>query len=153
MMRSRQSRAWLFSDALDLLQSADRLQKQFFQVNDQRGCWAPPIDVHESGDDLWIFVALPGVPQERTQVSIDGQTLIIHGERPLPHTAPGATIHRLEIPYGHFERTISLPAGRYQIIQRVVENGCLVLGLRRLDQERLTMRGDTSPRAPLNQGA
>lgn len=133
MMRSRQTRAWLFSDALDLLHSADRLQKQFFQTNDQRGCWAPPIDVHESGDDLWIFVALPGVPQERTQVSIDGQTLIIHGERPLPHTAPGATIHRLEIPYGYFERKISLPAGRYQIIQRVFENGCLVLGLRRLD--------------------
>ena len=122
----------MFSEALDLLQSADRLQKQFFQVNDQRGCWAPPIDVHESGEDLWIFIALPGVPQDRVNVSVDGQTLVIHGERPLPHIAAGAILHRLEIPYGHFERQISLPAGRYQILQRVFENGCLVLGLRRL---------------------
>ena len=131
-MRSRQSRAWMFSDALDMLQSAERLQRQFFQVSEQRSCWAPPVDVHESGDELWIHVALPGVPQERTQVLIDGPVLIVQGERPLPRTAAGATIHRLEIPHGHFERRISLPAGRYRMLQRVFENGCLVLGLRRI---------------------
>lgn len=122
----------MFSEALELLQSADRLQRQFFQVDDRQGCWAPPIDVYETGEDLWIFVALPGVPPESARVAVDGQTMVIHGERPLPHTAAGATIHRLEIPYGRFERQISLPAGRYQILQRVFDNGCLVLGLRRI---------------------
>ena len=42
------------------------------------------------------------------------------------------TIHRLEIPYGRFERTIDLPAGRYDLVQREFADGCLLLELRRL---------------------
>jgi HSP20 family molecular chaperone IbpA len=41
-------------------------------------------------------------------------------------------IYRLEIPYGRFERRIPLPTGRYQLADRRLENGCLVLALRRL---------------------
>ncbi len=49
---------------------------------------------------------------------------------------PGRTrtgiIRRLEIPYGHFERRIELPAGRFDIARRELVDGCLVLGLRKL---------------------
>jgi hypothetical protein len=57
---------------------------------------------------------------------------VVRGERPLPLAAQGAAIHRLEIPYGRFERRIGLPAGHYQVLQRLFDNGCLVLGLRKL---------------------
>lgn len=123
----------MWAEALDLLQSAERLQRQFFQVGSAHGVrWEPPVDVFQSGDDLWIFVAVPGVPSEHVEVLLEGTTLVVRGERPLPPTAQGAVIHRLEIPYGRFERRIALPSGHYQVLQRLFENGCLVMGLRKL---------------------
>jgi HSP20 family protein len=44
----------------------------------------------------------------------------------------GAAIHRLEIPYGRFERRIPLPPGNYRLHEQFLEDGCLVLVLRHL---------------------
>ena len=122
----------MWAEALEMLQSAERLQRQFFQVGSGGAPWEPPVDVYQAGDDLWIFLALPGVPADHMETVIDGATLVVRGERPLPAAARGAHITRLEIPYGTFERRIALPAGHYQVLQQVCENGGLVLGLRKL---------------------
>jgi HSP20 family molecular chaperone IbpA len=123
----------MWAEALELLQSAERLQRQFFQVGGAGAArWEPPVDVYQAGEELWIFFAIPGVPADRVEIVMEGTTLIVQGERPLPPAARGAAIHRLEIPYGRFERRIALPAGQYQVLQRVFDDGCLVLGLRKL---------------------
>ncbi len=122
----------MWAEALEMLQSAERLQRQFFQIGAADAPWEPPVDVYQAGDDLWIFLALPGVPADHMETMMEGATLVVLGERPLPPAARGARIHRLEIPYGRFERRIALPAGHYQVLQQVTENGCLVLGLRKL---------------------
>ena len=133
-MRSRDPRSWMWAEALDLLQSAERLQRQFFQLGAAQGAptWEPPVDLYETGNELWILVALPGVTTDQLEVVIDGATLVVRGERPLPQSARGATILRLEIPYGRFQRRIALPAGRLQILERKLEHGCLVLCLQRM---------------------
>ena len=41
-------------------------------------------------------------------------------------------IHRLEIPFGRFERRIELPPGRFDVVQRDLIDGCLILGLKKL---------------------
>ena len=41
-------------------------------------------------------------------------------------------IHRLELPYGRFERRIELPPGRFDVVRRELVDGCLTLGLRKL---------------------
>jgi len=132
-MRSRDPRTWMWAEALDLLQSAERLQRQFFQLGTTQGApsWEPPIDLYETGNELWILVALPGVTAEQLEVAIEGAVIVVRGERPLPMGA--ATIHRLEIPYGRFQRRITLPAGRFQILERKLEHGCLVLCLQRIE--------------------
>jgi HSP20 family protein len=122
----------MWAEALEMLQSAERLQRQFFQIGPSGAPWEPPVDVYQAEDDLWIFLALPGVPADHMETVIDGAILVVRGERPLPSAARGASIHRLEIPYGRFERRIALPSGHYQVLQQVCENGCLVLGLRKL---------------------
>jgi HSP20 family molecular chaperone IbpA len=124
----------MWAEALDLLQSAERLQRQFFQLGAAQGAptWEPPVDLYETGNELWILVALPGVTTDQLEVVIDGATIVVRGERPLPLGARGATILRLEIPYGRFQRRIALPAGRLQILERKLENGCLVLCLQRM---------------------
>ncbi len=129
----RSGKSWMWSEALDLLQSAERLQRQFFRVGGTPGSrWEPPVDVYQCAEDVWIFLAVPGVPENHVEVVMDGTTLVVRGERPLPRVAKDAAIHRLEIPYGPFERRIGLPEGRYQVLQRVFDNGCLVIGLRQL---------------------
>ncbi len=125
-------KTWMWSEALDLLQSAERLQRQFFRPG-TRNCWEPPVDIYQSGGDVWIFLAVPGVTADHVQVAILDAELVVRGDRPLPQVAQGAAIHRLEIPYGPFERRIALSDGHYQILQKVFDNGCLVIGLRRLE--------------------
>ncbi len=51
----------------------------------------------------------------------------------VPPPARAGGIRRLEIPYGHFERAIKLPAGRLEAVSRGLVDGCLVLRLRKLD--------------------
>ena len=133
-MRSRDPRAWMWDEALELLHSAERLQRQFFRVGEAQGtpCWEPPVDVYEHGDVLRLLVALPGVAPQQLEVVLAEASIMVRGERSLPAQARGAAIHRLEIPYGQFERRIPLPEGRFELIDRRLEHGCLVLELRRL---------------------
>ena len=133
-MRSRNSRSWMWAEALELLQSAERLQRQFFQIGAAQGvpCWEPPVDMYESGDGLKLLVALPGVTPQQLEVVLTPTAVIVRGERPLPTISRLAPIHRLEIPYGQFERRITLPAGEFELIDQRLENGCLELELCRL---------------------
>lgn len=120
-------------DALALLREADRMHRQFFTLALGRSgsCWEPPVDIVESPRALVIRVALPGVPADAIEVNTDGARLHVRGTRPL-RAGSGDTIHRLEIPHGCFERTIELPPGSYEVVQRELVDGCLVLALRRL---------------------
>jgi HSP20 family molecular chaperone IbpA len=134
-MNPRDPRKWMWAEAVQLLQEADRLQRQFFQVGAHQmaaPAWEPPLDVFDSGDALVLHFALPGVTAEHVAVGLEGAMLIVQGERPLPEDLHGAEIRRLEIPYGRFERRVALPAGRYQLSRNDLGNGCLVIRLQRL---------------------
>ena len=124
----------MWAEALELLQDAERLQRQFFRIGVLQGapCWEPPVDLYESGDKLRLLVALPGVTPQQMEVVLAPNLIIVRGERSLPASSRRAAIHRLEIPYGRFERRIALPAGGFELIDQRLEHGCLVLELRRL---------------------
>lgn len=120
-----------WADALNMLEQADRLHRQFFRLSTSRASgptWEPPVDVFETNRNLSVLVALPGVAPEQIKVVIDGNALVILGERPIP-TPTSAQIHRIEIPYGRFERRIELPPGRFEIQDSTLTNGCLLLSL------------------------
>jgi len=55
----------------------------------------------------------------------------VTGIRTVPPGLRNATVHRLEIPRGRFERRVDLPPGNYEIAQREAVQGCLALNLRR----------------------
>jgi HSP20 family protein len=141
-MTSRDPTAWMWAEACDFLDRAERLQRQFFQLDafetrrlkNHRPAWQPPIDLFETEHELQILVALPGVEPELLTVVIDGGSLVIVGERQLPARTRGAAVHRIEIPHGRFERRILLPPGRYELDQRELTHGCLFLTLRKLDR-------------------
>ena len=134
-MPSRDPGVWMWAEACELLDRAERLHRQFFVPHGAKGrqpTWEPPVDLMETEEELWICVALPGVAKEHLEVLVESGVLIVTGERPMPGRSRGSTIHRLEIPYGRFERRIELPPGRYDVVQRELLDGCLTLGLRKL---------------------
>jgi HSP20 family molecular chaperone IbpA len=124
----------MWAETCEMLEHAQRLQRQFFRLGHEAQAqprWEPPIDIvaHHSG--VRITVALPGVAPENVQVRITHGALHVTASRPLPMDQDTTQIHRLEIPYGRFERRIELPAGRYELVEEACANGCLVLRLTR----------------------
>jgi len=121
---------WMWERARSLLDEADRIQRQFFQLvppRDRRPCWSPPVDMFESPTDLLIHVALPGVASDDVDLVVDGAALVVSGDRPLPR---GYTvIQRMEIPHGRFERRIELPRGRYRLTDHALAEGVLEIRL------------------------
>jgi HSP20 family protein len=71
--------------------------------------WVPPVDMHETKDELVISTELPGVTEKDIQLSITGDVLSLRGERKGQEEASDRAHHRSERWYGKFERTIQLP--------------------------------------------
>jgi HSP20 family molecular chaperone IbpA len=120
----------MWAEACALLDRAEQLHRQFFEparAGTRLARWEPPIDVFETEQQLRIIVALPGVAPEAVQVQTEGGILTILASRRLPARNDNASIVRLEIPYGTFERRIALQLNRLRLDQRELVNGCLVL--------------------------
>ena len=130
-MRDPKNQMW--AEACAMLKQAEQLHRQFFEPSQgaRAARWEPPVDVFETERQLWIIAALPGVAPEAVRVEIEGPTLIIAGLRPLPSKGRNANIVRLEIPYGRFERRITL-SPRLRLSERELANGCLVLTFAKL---------------------
>ena len=128
-MRRSNTGFWIWAEALDLLRNAERLQRRVVtrEALHRVPCWEPAVDMYQRADELTLFVALPGVNPQQLEVLVEGGGLVVHGRRPIPPALQRAAIHRLEIPYGRFERRIALPPGDFRVHQQFFEDGCLVL--------------------------
>lgn len=71
--------------------------------------WMPPVDMHETNDELVLRVELPGVREKDVVVSITGDFLTIKGERRLDPEHKDQRFLHVERAYGQFERLIQLP--------------------------------------------
>ena len=127
-------RDWMWAEACAVLERAEQINRQIFRLGVtgmQAAVWQPPIDMFETTDTLGIVAALPGVETQDIDVAVEQDTLVISGMRHLPRLPGGADIHRLEIPYGRFERQIRLPTGRFELRRPEIANGCLFITLAR----------------------
>ena len=133
-MRHHDARAWMLAEAVELLQGADRLQRQFFRIGPtgESPCWEPPIDMVENEHGLGLLIALPDVAPDRFEVTLEPDAIVVRGERSFGAHMGRGTILRLEIPYGRFERRIHLPEGGFRLSKMMLEHGCLRLTLERL---------------------
>jgi HSP20 family protein len=121
---------WMWAGTVDLLDQAERLRRQFFRLAASELAqprWEPPVDVYAGDEQVLIEVALPGVPAERMELILAPGELIIRGDRRLPAQPAGTELRRLEIPYGRFERRLSLGPGHWELAGRNLADGCLKL--------------------------
>jgi HSP20 family protein len=126
---------WMWARACALVDQAERIQRQFFRPATSRGtpiAWEPPADVYESDREIVVIIAMPGVTPERMQIDSEPGVLVVRGSRSFPLIGPGHAVRQLEIPHGNFERRISLPPGRLELGAPEVDQGCVVLRLRKL---------------------
>jgi HSP20 family molecular chaperone IbpA len=121
----------MWSEACEMLARADRLHREFFRPvrSATLPTWEPPVDILETGREVLVVVALPGVDPERVEVAIEGDELVVVATRVLPPELRTAMIHRLELPQGRFARRVRLPAGRYSDVRRSTVHGCVAITL------------------------
>lgn len=134
MSRRSDPTALMWAQACEILAQADRMHQQFFRLASQartQATWEPPADVFESEREILVVVALPGVAPDRVDVSSEGNTILVRAERPHPFRGSGLAVRQVEIPYGYFERRIALPALPLELASHELNDGCLMLRLRK----------------------
>jgi len=130
-MTSRDLSTLMWSEALSLLEQADRLHRQFCRPAMARApAWEPPVDIIETAERVLVHVALPGAAADSVLIELEAGTIAISARRSFPLESSAslpARVHALEIPYGHFARRIGLPTQALTLTGRNLQNGCLTL--------------------------
>ena len=134
-MSTERQYGWMWLQALELVDQAERLQRRFLRYlgpGDAAVCWEPPVDIHETAEEVVVVVALPGVAPEDIEIRLEDARLIVSATRSLRRAHGGAMIRRLEIPHGRFLRQIILPDAALELTASQYANGCLEVHLSRL---------------------
>ena len=121
-----------------MLDRADRLHRQFFSPPLNHGAgpgWEPPVDVVETADEVRVHIALPGVSPDSITIVQDDGGIVVSALRPFPCREEAAHIHRVEIPYGRFQRRIDLPLqdpySPIELVGKSLADGVLTLTFQR----------------------
>jgi len=69
----------------------------------------PLVNLHEDKDNLYVEALAPGVDPEKLDLTVQGTTLTISGEKRSLDGVPSEAIHRSERSAGRFVRTVDLP--------------------------------------------
>jgi len=88
--------------------------------------WRPPVDLHEQADRYVLRADLPGIDGSSTGVQIEGQDLVLKGERRRDPSISRDSYLRLERPSGSFSVRIALPVSvEREAIEATYRNGVL----------------------------
>jgi len=81
-----------------------------FEASGEPDTWTPVSDMYETADSLVLYLELPGLEQSRIDVRVDGDYLVVSGEREIDREQAGERFHRVERSYGKFLRRFHLPS-------------------------------------------
>jgi HSP20 family protein len=71
--------------------------------------FAPAVDVYEDEHKVTLKIEVPGIDEKDINVSIENNTLTVHGERKIEKEEKEENYRRVERQYGSFTRTFNLP--------------------------------------------
>ena len=128
----------------DLVTLQDRMNRLFEDASQRRGDvdnsdeveaadWYPAADVYETEGEYTVSMDLPGIDRSTLDISIDGDRLVIKGQRP----AGNEKRHQAECPHGKFYRTFSVPSSINQNnISAKYKDGVLMVHLPKLPERK-----------------
>ncbi len=99
----------------DFRKELDRLFESHFsrwwpeESVSERALWTPRVNIEETPEEYRITAELPGMEKKDIKVSITERGITITGERKREDLQENSTLHRTEIFYGKFARSISFP--------------------------------------------
>ncbi|MBI1886750.1 MAG: Hsp20/alpha crystallin family protein [Chloroflexi bacterium] len=70
----------------------------------------PPADVYETEDAVIVVLDIAGIGDQEVEISVEGKTISVRGEREAAPGRPGRLYSQMEICYGPFVRELLLPA-------------------------------------------
>lgn len=102
----------------DMMALKDRMNQLFENVFHKGGegpgegiaRWVPAVDLREDAELFVLTAELPGVPQDRINLRLEGRMLFLEGDRPADVEDRGAEHLRVERSYGPFARSFHIPA-------------------------------------------
>ena len=122
-----------FREAVTLREAMDRLFEDSFVPAGRRESAAEPtfrlpLDAYVTQDEIVVTANMPGVKPEDVEITLEGDTLTIKGERPGPIENVDYVMR--ERPYGKFQRTlnINIPVDADKA-EAKYENGLLTLSI------------------------
>lgn len=120
-----------FNPWRELRQMSELLDRAFYgSIPARRLTQFPAINIKDSENGATLIAELPGVEPSDIEVTVQGSTLTIKGERKAPEPGSDKMLHRAERWHGKFERAIELP---YSVDAEMVcaqsKNGVLTIGL------------------------
>jgi len=120
-----------FREAVSLREAMDRLYEDSFTPARRQGdgnerIWRLPLDAYVTADEIIVLANMPGVKSEDVEITIEGDTLTIRGERPRPLENVDYVMQERQ--FGKFQRTlnINIPVDANRAEARY-ENGLLTL--------------------------
>jgi HSP20 family protein len=97
----------------DLFRLQDVLSRNFDdRLGQQSGesvGWAPSCDIFEDGEGVTLHFELAGVDPKNVDIRFENGVLTMRGERKLEKEEKKENYHRIEMQYGSFSRSFSLP--------------------------------------------
>lgn len=124
----------------------ERMNKMFeaalartnFDADGGVGAWVPVADVYESPEELTLYLELPGLDQQDIDLRLEGDDLLVQGERRMDREESGEQFHRVERSYGKFSRKFPLASTvDRDSVQAVYRDGVLKVVLQK--------KGSTGP--------
>ncbi len=88
----------------------DELFERFFGSDESNAVWEPLIDLFVSENKVYLMVEVPGVAGSEVHVRVGVRMVQILGiKRPPAKVRGGVSFYESQIPYGGFEKRVSLP--------------------------------------------
>lgn len=107
------TRGWDLTSPAGFFKEFDQLFEQLATPALSSAQWSNsyPADLYETGENVVLEMAVPGVRVQDLDVSIEGRQLTISGTLPNISDNEERRYWLQTIPRGQFSRTVSLPAG------------------------------------------
>lgn len=133
-----------FEPFRDLARLQDEMGRMFgddrlFRAGESVG-WTPACDIYEDEEAVTLRFELAGVDPKDVEVRFENGVLTLRGERKLEHEEKRENYHRVELGYGTFTRSFTLPSTvDAEHIRAEAKNGVLAVTLPK--------RAEAKPRA------
>jgi len=127
MMTLREAMDRLFNDAFT---------RPFSLMREGGSNWSSPaIDMYQTGDEVVVKAALPGLKAGEVQINVSGDVLTILGETKQEEEKRDRSWHIREHRWGSFERSVVLPTGvKSDQAKAEFENGILTITLPKAEE-------------------